>query len=151
MGNELKELHVTAIRKEELKKKRNKFKVGDIVIGNEEANSQYTIAKKGYKGKVTDIYPSGKIELDDRYLVEPECFDLFSGAKPELTHYIINKGATILFWNDDTKTVVKRKSDDEFNKQLGFLTAYFQKISGMSRNKANKFLADLKVQEPEKK
>ena len=57
--------------------------------------------------------------------------------------YIINKGATILFWADGTKTIVKRSKDDEYNKRLGFLTAYFQKTSGMSKSKANKYLDSL--------
>lgn len=38
--------------------------------------------------------------------------------------YIINKGATVLIWDDGEKTVVKRCADDEFNKRLGFLTAF---------------------------
>ena len=62
-------------------------------------------------------------------------------------HYIINDGATILFWKDGTKTVVKRSKDEKFDKRLGFLTAYFQKHCGMSKTKANKFLDNLEVQE----
>lgn len=57
--------------------------------------------------------------------------------------YIINEGASILFWEDGSKTVVKRCKEDEYNKRLGFLTAYFQKTSGLSKNKANKYLHDL--------
>ena len=57
--------------------------------------------------------------------------------------YIINKGATILFWGDGTKTVVKRAKDDEYNKIMGFLWAYFQKTSGLSRTKANEYLRGL--------
>lgn len=57
--------------------------------------------------------------------------------------YIINKGATILFWDDGTKNIVKRSKDDEYNKRLGFLTAYFQKHSGLTKNQANKYLANL--------
>lgn len=63
--------------------------------------------------------------------------------------YIINKGATVLIWNDGEKTVVKRCEDDEFNKRLGFLTAFFQHYCGMSKNKANKFLAELEVEDEE--
>lgn len=63
--------------------------------------------------------------------------------------YIINKGATVLIWDDGEKTVVKRCADDEFNKRLGFLTAFFQHYSGMSKNKANKFLAELEVEDEE--
>lgn len=57
--------------------------------------------------------------------------------------YIINKGATILFWEDGTKTVVKRTKDDEYNKIMGFLWAYFQKTSGLSKTKANNYLKEL--------
>lgn len=64
--------------------------------------------------------------------------------------YIINKGATVLIWDNGEKTVVKRCEDDEFNKRLGFLTAFFQHYSGMSKNKANKFLAELEVEDEEK-
>ncbi len=62
--------------------------------------------------------------------------------------YIINKGATILFWDKEgkNKTIVKRSKDDEFNKRLGFLTAYFQYHSGLSKTKANKFLDLLEVE-----
>lgn len=54
--------------------------------------------------------------------------------------YIINEGATILFWRDGTKTIVKRSKEDEYNKILGFLWAYFQKTSGLSKSKANDYL-----------
>ena len=65
--------------------------------------------------------------------------------------YIINHGATVLIWEDGEKTVVKRCEDDEFNKRLGFLTAFFQHYCGMSKNKANKFLAELEVEDEENK
>lgn len=57
--------------------------------------------------------------------------------------YIINDNATILFWNDGTKTIVRKSKDDEYNKKLSFLWAYFQKNCGLSKNKANKYLEDL--------
>lgn len=69
---------------------------------------------------------------------------------PMPKRYIINHGATVLIWDDGEKTVVKRCADDEFNKRLGFLTAFFQHYSGMSKNKANKFLAELEVEDEEK-
>ena len=61
--------------------------------------------------------------------------------------YIINKGATILFWEDGTKTIVKKSKDDKYDRRLGFLTAYFQKHCGMSKNKANKYLDNLMEEE----
>ena len=60
--------------------------------------------------------------------------------------YIINENATILFWKNGEKTIVKRATDDEFNPRLAFLTAFFQRYCGMSKNKANKYLANLQVE-----
>ena len=47
--------------------------------------------------------------------------------------YIINDGATIIFWNDGTKTISKREPNDKFDKELGFLFAYYYKKCGLSR------------------
>lgn len=57
--------------------------------------------------------------------------------------YIINDGATILFWEDGTKTIVKRAEDDSFDPVKGFLWAYFQKHSGLSKTKANEYLRNI--------
>jgi len=72
-----------------------------------------------------------------------------TGYKKDLNlpeRYIINKDATILFWENGEKTVVKRCEEDEFNPRLAFLTAFFQHYCGMSKNKANKYLASLEVE-----
>ena len=50
----------------------------------------------------------------------------------KIKKYIINDGATIIFWDDDTKTVSKRHKDDAFDKELGFLFAYYYKQCGLS-------------------
>lgn len=42
--------------------------------------------------------------------------------------YIINDNATILFWNDGTKTIVRKSKDDEYNKKLSFYGHIFKKI-----------------------
>jgi len=65
--------------------------------------------------------------------------------------YIINENAGILFWQDGDKTVVKRTADDKPNKRIAFLTAYFQKMSGLSKNQANKFSDSLKTVEEKAK
>jgi len=57
--------------------------------------------------------------------------------------YIIKKDATVLIWENGEKTIVKRTNEDNFDKRLGFLYAYFQKTSGLSRNKANKYIEEL--------
>ncbi len=57
--------------------------------------------------------------------------------------YIISDTATILFWEDGTRTRIDKSSDDEHDVQKAFLIAYFQKHSGMSRKEANKYLYSL--------
>ena len=55
-----------------------------------------------------------------------------SSSKSELKKYIINYKATILFWDDGTKTISKRNELDDFDKELGFLFAYYYKKCGLS-------------------
>lgn len=57
--------------------------------------------------------------------------------------HIINENATVLFFKGGNKIIVKRCKDDNFNARLGFLTAFFQRYCGMSKNKANKYLAKI--------
>ena len=103
-------------------------------------NKDITIKAKNitsYKHVGGDRYATitGMVDLDDLNKEQ------ITGILPK--KYIINDNATILFWNDGTKTVVKKSKDDKYNKKLGFLWAYFQKNSGLSKNKANKYLEEL--------
>lgn len=155
--------------KEETKMAKCIFKVGDKV---EAINNRYCSTTKAneWKGKIIDIYQEEQNTYFDAITISSkdssavECRRTFYRLHPEdfkilgtesivedLDHYIINDGATILFWIDGTKTIVKRTKEDKFDKRVAFLTAYFQKNSGLSRTKANKFLANLKVEEPKEK
>ena len=70
--------------------------------------------------------------------------EILKEIKKELPKkYIINKNAIILFWKDGTKTIIKRNKEDKHDKKLGFLIAFFQKYSGLSKNQANKYLDNL--------
>lgn len=62
----------------------------------------------------------------------------------ELLRYIINDGATILFWDDGTKTISKRHKEDKFDKEIGFLYAYFYKKWGDSKTSRKKVLNSIK-------
>ena len=66
-----------------------------------------------------------KISADD-LVVSPFVWNL-TKEDADIEKYIINENATIIFWDDDTKTISKRDKDDEFDKELGFLYAYFYK------------------------
>ena len=51
-----------------------------------------------------------------------------------VTKVIYNNPATIVYWDDGTKTVVKCQTGDQFNEELGFLMAVVKKSCG---NKSN--------------
>lgn len=53
------------------------------------------------------------------------------------------KNTTVLIWKDGEKTKVKKSKDEKFDKRIAFLTAYFQRHSGLSKTKANEYLKNL--------
>lgn len=79
----------------------SKFKVGDIVIGNDGANYAYNITVEGWKGKVTNIDDNtfGDIEViaidgsGAHHWVKSNCFDLFE-ENNQLQDYDFKLGET---------------------------------------------------------
>jgi len=61
-------------------------------------------------------------------------------SKIEIKKYIINEDATIIFWSDNTKTISKRHKEDKFDKELGFLFAYFYKKYNGSKTSRKKVI-----------
>ena len=55
---------------------------------------------------------------------------LFGNKIPEVKNMIFNPPATIVFWEDGSKTVVKCMPGTEFNPYYGFLAALGKKIFG---------------------
>ena len=49
---------------------------------------------------------------------------------PQIKNVIFNYPATIVFWNDDTKTVVKCDERDQFDPEKGITMAFFKKMHG---------------------
>lgn len=55
--------------------------------------------------------------------------------------YIINENVCVCIWKDGTKTVSKKKENDVFDKELGFLFCCYQAYyKHLSRNKRSKIL-----------
>ena len=48
----------------------------------------------------------------------------------KIKRIIFNPPATVIFWEDGTKTVVKCAEDDEFNPETGVAMCYMKKIYG---------------------
>ena len=62
---------------------------------------------------------------------------------------ILNPPAMIVFWNDNTKTVVKCREGETFNPYYGFCAALAKKVYGCNA-RVNK-IVDKNIQKPEKK
>lgn len=78
---------------------------------------------------------------------EAKCSDYFEFGHweiPFVSRIIFNPPATIVFWMDGTKTVVKCSKRDRFDKYLGFAAAVMKKMFGSS-NRADKFIERMTV------
>ena len=58
---------------------------------------------------------------------------------PEIEKVIFNKPATIIFWKDGTKTVVKVQGKEKFNKEKGLAMAVAKKALGNKGNYYEEF------------
>jgi hypothetical protein len=59
---------------------------------------------------------------------------------------IYNPPATVVIWNDDTKTIVKTTDGEKFDPERGFLQAYYEKHNGITKTQGNKILHELREQ-----
>ena len=71
--------------------------------------------------------------------------------KENIKQMIFNLPATVIEWTDGTKTVVKATKNDLYNPVFGFLMAYFQKNSGMTKTQVGKFCDEIIKQFNEQK
>jgi phage tail sheath gpL-like len=67
--------------------------------------------------------------------------------RPRIMNVIFNDPATIVFWQDGTKTVVKCQADDTFDPEKGLAMAFVKKVLGNKGNYCN----EIKKWLPEKK
>lgn len=101
-----------------------------------EINAEFGIGGTRMNGVLHDILSS--------------CYRISNVGQPEcaITKVIFNDPATIVFWSDGTKTVVKRIFEDTFDKEKGLAMAISKKAMG---NKGNyyevfkKWIPELKV------
>lgn len=64
--------------------------------------------------------------------------EMSSSYIPEIKNVIFNDPATIVFWEDGTKTVVKCQDDDEFDPEKGLAMAIAKKAYGNKSSYCNK-------------
>lgn len=85
-------------------------------------------------GLHSDVFPAVDIDIS-----KPEC---------AITKVIFNDPATIVFWSDNTKTVVKCGDADIFDKEKGLAMAICKKAMGNKGNyyeEFKKWIPELKV------
>jgi len=101
---------------------------------------------------MTKVISKGNMGMDLMYNPCQETM-LFRPLKvrniiPKAQRVVYNNPATIVFWEDGTKTVVKAMGGDVFDPERGYLQAFFEKASenNSSRTQCNKFLISLRKQ-----
>ena len=75
-------------------------------------------------------------------------YGISSSHIPEIKNVIFNDPATIVFWEDGTKTVVKCQDGDEFDPEKGLAMAIVKKAYGNKGNYCNKLKKWLPKEEP---
>lgn len=74
-----------------------------------------------------------------------------TNAMPKPKKIVFNNPATVVFWDDGTKTVVKRQKGTPFNKYYGYLAALGKKLHG-STIKVERLIEQIGIEEkPAKK
>ena len=77
---------------------------------------------------------------DERGLELVESISIISDkVLPDIVNVIYNKPATIVFWADGTKTVVKCQPGDKWSKEVGLAMAIVKKTYGNTGNYNNIF------------
>lgn len=127
----------------------NKFKIGDIVVGNKLANYKYSITTEGWVGRVIAVCEDDiKVQsLEDTGFhpwVSSACFELCdrehkASAKNSIKKVIFNAPATIVLWTDGTKTVVKCGKNDTYDLEKGLALCIAKKYLGNKSNFNNVF------------
>ena len=75
-------------------------------------------------------------------------YGISSSHIPEIKNVIFNDPATIVFWEDGTKTVVKCQDGDKFDPEKGLAMAIVKKAYGNKGNYCNKMKKWLPKEEP---
>ena len=79
--------------------------------------------------------------------IELKGFIKGASARKPIKKVIFNNPATIVYWNDGTKTVVKCQKGDTFSKELGLAMAISKKFLGNKGNYNDVFNKYLKEDE----
>lgn len=77
------------------------------------------------------------VELVGRVFISEKKIGNLGRMKEQLKKVVFHDPATIVYWTDGTKTVVKCQPGDTFDPLTGFLMAFFKKACGNKGNYNN--------------
>lgn len=70
--------------------------------------------------------------------------DIFMSRTTDIDRVLFNDPATIVFWKDKTKTVVKCHPEDTFDEEIGFMCCYLKRVlSSKEYTKFCEYLNDI--------
>lgn len=101
-----------------------RLNVGDV---GEVVNVQYNEWTNGYYEELIDVCVNDVVYEN----CDPEYFELdVTKCKVAIKDVIFNPPATIILWNDGTKSVVKCQNGEPYDAEKGFALAYLKKLLG---------------------
>ena len=105
-----------------------------------------------FEGHVTgtayDIRNDAEVQRNIYRNILNSTYGIGSLCIPEIKNVIFNDPATIVFWDDGTKTVVKCQDGDEFDPEKGLAMAIVKKAYGNKGSYCNKMKKWLPKEEP---
>lgn len=104
-------------------------------------------AKVSYRS-LYDIRNDAEVPINIYRNILNSTYGIGSLRIPEIKNVIFNDPATIVFWEDGTKTVVKCQDGDEFDPEKGLAMAIVKKAYGNKGNYCNKLKKWLPKEEP---
>ena len=85
-------------------------------------------------GITTSSYPGARVEFEGHMVYGAPIYKNTNVKRPTIKNVIFNPPATIVFWTDGTKTVVKCQDGDEFDPEKGIAMAYIKKVNSDKGN-----------------
>lgn len=104
-------------------------------------------AKVSYRS-LYDIRNDAEVPINIYRNILNSTYGISSLRIPKIKNVIFNDPATIVFWEDGTKTVVKCQDGDEFDPEKGLAMAIVKKAYGNKGNYCNKLKKWLPKEEP---
>ena len=119
------------------------------ILTNERHREETYVTFKGRTYKAQEVAISTAIgdecsTLELKVDLSPTNYVGVTKSTPQIKDVIFNPPATIVFWDDDTKTVVRAQGDDIYDPEKGIAMAISKKILGNKYDYYNTFAKYLK-------